>query len=161
MIKEYHFGKYTVEAGNLDKIFFPDSGLTKGDMVEYYKNIAEVMLPHMKDRPVTMHRFTDGIDGNDFYHKNIPDYFPDWIDRTTVEKEGGEVTHVVCNNAATLVYIANQACITPHIWLSRKDKIHYPDKLIFDLDPPESESDFSPVIFAAKKIREILEETGF
>ncbi len=160
MKKKYRFGKYTVEGSNLDKIFFPDAGLTKGDMVEYYINIAQVMLPHIKDRSVTMHRFTDGIHGKDFYHKNIPDYFPDWIERAKVEKEGGEVTHVVCNNSATLVYIANQACITPHIWLSRRDKIDYPDKLIFDLDPPEGAEDISPVIFAAKRIREILEESG-
>jgi len=160
MKKKYRFGKYNVEASHLDKIFFPDAGLTKGDIIEYYKRIAEFMIPHMKDRPVTMHRFPDGIDGNDFYHKNIPDYFPEWIDRTTAEKEGGEVTYVVCNNSATLVYIANQACITPHIWLSRHDRINYPDKLIFDLDPPEGVEDISPVIFAAKRIREILEESG-
>ncbi len=160
MEKEYHFGKYTVEASNLDKTFFPDAGLTKGDLVDYYKRIADFMLPHIVNRPVTMHRFTEGIDGDDFYHKNVPDYFPDWIERAKVEKEGGEVTHVVCNNSATLVYIANQACITPHIWLSRQDKIDYPDKLIFDLDPPKDATDIAPLIFAAKGIREILEETG-
>jgi bifunctional non-homologous end joining protein LigD len=128
-------GQYTVELSNQDKVFFPDTGLTKGDLTAYYQRIADTMLPHLKDRPVTMHRFPDGIDGDDFYQQQISDYFPEWIERVTVEKEGGNVTHVVCNNAATLVYLANQACITPHIWLSRTDKLYYPDRMILDLDP--------------------------
>jgi len=77
------------------------------------------MLPHLRERPLMMHRYPDGIDGEGFYRKEIGDYFPDWIDRHEVSKEGGHTEHVVCNNAATLVYLANQACITPHVWLSR------------------------------------------
>jgi len=145
-----------VELSHLDKVFFPDSRLTKGDMVEYYRRIADTMVPHMVDRAVAMKRFPDGMEGDSFFHKNVPDYFPDWIKTVTIEKENGKLHQLVVNDAATLVYIANQACITPHIWLSRADKLHYPDKLIFDLDP--SDDDFEPIQNCAKDIRDFLED---
>jgi len=149
------FGRVTVETSNEDKIFFPDDKITKGDLIEYYKRIAETMLPHVKDRPLTMKRFPDGIDGESFFQKEIGDYFPDWIERTTVRKEGGTVTHVICNNAATLVYLANQASIEPHMWLSKKDRLNHPDQLIIDLDP--AGQDFDSVRFAARATRELFE----
>lgn len=148
------FGPYTFEVSNQDKVFFSDAGLTKGDLIDYYQRIAPTMLPHLKNRAITMHRFPDGIDGNDFYQQQISDYFPDWIDRVSVEKEDGVVTHVVCNNAATLVYLANQACITPHIWLSKTDKLHYPDRMVIDLDPSGDSTD--TVREAALIIRDFL-----
>jgi bifunctional non-homologous end joining protein LigD len=103
-----------------------------------------------------MVRFPDGLVGERFYHKNVPEYFPDWIENVRVKKEDGYVNHLVCNNAATLVYIANQACLTPHVWLSRKDKLDYPDQMIFDLDPPDD--DFEPAREAAKLLRGLLED---
>ncbi|HSR51931.1 MAG TPA: non-homologous end-joining DNA ligase [Acidobacteriota bacterium] len=124
-----------ISLSNRDKVFFPEAGITKGEVVEYYRRVAEVMLPHMKDRPLTMQRFPDGIASGGWYHKDAPDYFPDWIETVEVPKEGGTVRHVVCNDAATLVYLANQGCLTPHIWLGRKDDLKRPDRLIFDLDP--------------------------
>lgn len=151
-------GSYTIELSNQDKIFFPDAGLTKGDLIDYYRRIADIMLPHLQNRPITMHRFPDGIDGDDFYQQQISDYFPEWIERVTVEKEGGTVTHVVCNNAATLVYLANQACITPHIWLSRTDKLYYPDRMIIDLDP--SGDAIERVRLAALAVNAFLTELG-
>lgn len=152
------YGSITFDTSNEDKVFFPEDDITKGDLIEYYHKIAEHMLPHVKDRPLMMHRFPDGINGKDFYHKEIPDYFPDWIDRVEVKKEDGTVHHVVCNKQAALVYLADQACITPHVWLSRSDSIYHPDRLIFDLDPPGN--DFAPVRKAAVRLRELLDELG-
>jgi bifunctional non-homologous end joining protein LigD len=156
--KTLRFGRYNVELTNLDKVLFPDSGITKGEIVDYYRRIADRMVPYLDGRPISMQRFPDGIDRNGFYQKEVPDYFPDWIERVTVAKEDGKVTHVVCRNAATLVYLANQACITPHVWLSRVDKIHHPDRMIFDLDPPGD--DFRAVRRAARAMRALLEELG-
>lgn len=152
-------GSKTIEISNPDKVLFPGENITKADLVEYYRRIAETMLPHMKGRPVTMHRFPDGIKGKDFYHKEVPDYFPDWVKRVTVErKEGDGITHVLCERTATLVYLANQACITPHVWLSRADKIDHPDRMVFDLDPPDD--DFAPLRSAAKSLKNVLNELG-
>lgn len=150
------FGRYSVELSNTDKVFFPDEGITKGDVIDYYKQVSKTMVQYMRDRPLTMHRFPDGLNGEGFYQKEVPEYFPDWIERVRVKKEGGEVTHALCQNAATLVYIANQACITPHVWLSRIDKQGNPDRLIFDLDP--ADDNFESVRHAAKALRVILEE---
>jgi bifunctional non-homologous end joining protein LigD len=152
-------GPYIVETSNEDKVFFSQSEITKGDLIQYYRDVAPVMLPHVQGRPVTMHRFPEGIQEEGFYHKEIPDYFPEWVDRVTVrKKEGGINEQVVCNNAATLVYLANQACITLHTWLSRADRLNFPDKLVFDLDPPDE--DFEPVRAAAFPLKERLETLG-
>jgi bifunctional non-homologous end joining protein LigD len=148
---------HTVEISNPEKVLFPDVGLTKRDLADYYYRIAETMLPYVEGRPVHMHRFPDGIDGEGFHQKRVPDHFPSWIGRAQVPKRsGGNLTHVVCENAATLVYLADEACITPHVWLSRVDRIEHPDQLIFDLDPPGD--DFELVCAAARSIRETLEQ---
>ena len=94
------------------------------------------MLPHVKGRPVSMQRFPDGIDGKGFFHKDMPDYFPDWIKRVEVPKANGTVTHVVISGAPTLVYLVGQNTVTPHVWLSRADRLWQPDRLVIDLDPP-------------------------
>jgi bifunctional non-homologous end joining protein LigD len=151
-------GRYSVELSSLDRVLFPDSGVTKGELVEHYRTIADRMLPHLRGRPVSMQRFPGGIQEEGFFQKSAPDYFPEWIARARVSKAGGTVEHVVCDNAATLVYLANQGCITPHVWLSRIDRIDHPDRLIFDLDP--AGADFEAVRFAAGRVRELLEEIG-
>ncbi len=152
-------GRRNVEITNKDKVLFPQNKITKNDLIQYYATIAPVMLPHMKDRPVTMHRFPDGIKEDGFYQKDISNYFPDWIKRIEISKqEDGHNTYVICNNAATLVYLTNQACITPHIWLSRTPKLNYPDKMIFDLDP--GKKDFTVVRRTALALRELLEIFG-
>lgn len=151
-------GRHAVEITHPDKVLFPDDGITKVDLIEYYQEIAPYMLPHLKNRPVTMQRFPEGITGEGFYHKDAPDYFPAWIERVTVKKEGGVVHHVVCNNAATLVYLANQACITPHVWLSTIKKIRYPDRMIIDLDPPEG--NFPLACVTALGLKDLLEDFG-
>lgn len=139
-----------------EKVFYPEDGLTKGDVVEYYRRAAPLMLPHLRDRPLTMDRRPDGLRGHGFMQKAIPDYFPEWIDRVTVPKEDGRVTHPVCNDEDTLVYLANQACLTPHVWLSRRPRLRQPDRLVFDLDPPEGEVDLARL--GARVLRKILTE---
>lgn len=147
---------HEIELSNLDKALFPESGVTKGDLVDYYRRIAETALPYFRDRPLTMQRFPDGIGHEGFFQKDIPDYFPSWIGRVRMKKEGGRLTYVVANDAATLVYLANQACITPHLALARSRKPNHPDRLIFDLDP--SDDDFGKVRAAAHAVRTVLEE---
>lgn len=151
-------GRRTVEISNPDKVLFPDDGITKADLADYYARIAETMLPHVRGRPATMQRYPDGIEGETFFQKDVPNYFPDWIKTVEMAKEGGTVTHLVIEEAATLVYLANQACITPHMWLSRADRPHHPDRIVFDFDPPGKE--FTPIRDAARRLRDILEELG-
>ena len=153
-------GSRTIEVANLDKVMFPDEGITQGDLMDYYRRVSETMLPYLKGRPLTMQRFPDGIGEEGFYQKEAPDYFPDWIRRVSIEvkEEGQEQPQVICDDVATLVYLVDQGCITPHVWLSRADKLTHPDKLIFDLDPPDD--DFELVRSAAQSLREMLESVG-
>jgi bifunctional non-homologous end joining protein LigD len=120
------------------------------------------MLPHLAGRPLSMHRFPDGVGGKSFFQKDAPDYFPGWIHTEEVPKEGGTVNHVVCDDAATLVYLAGQAVLTPHVWLSRVDDLDHPDRMIFDLDPPgdDPERDAAQVRRAARRVRGALEDLG-
>ncbi len=147
-----------VELSSLDKVYFPESGLTKGGLVDYYRRVAPAMLPYLQDRPLSMQRFPEGISNPGFYQKEMPKYFPEWIRRVPVmvEEEGQEQPQAVCDNAATLVYLANQGTITPHVWLSRQASLHHPDKLIFDLDPPGG--DFQVVRTAALALRQVLSD---
>jgi bifunctional non-homologous end joining protein LigD len=147
-----------IQISRPEKVLFPEDGITKGELVEYYARIAPWMLPHLRDRPLTLERYPNGINTKRFFQKEVSSYFPDWIQRVTVEKVGGQVTHVVCNDTATLVYIANQACVTPHIFLSRLDKVHHPDQLVFDLDPQGEE--FEPVRSTARAFKQLLDELG-
>ncbi|MCB9287189.1 MAG: ATP-dependent DNA ligase [Lewinellaceae bacterium] len=151
------FGKYAFETSNLSKVLFPKAGITKEGLIDYYVKISEYMLPHLEGRPVAMHRFPDGISGKDFFQKEIPDYFPEWISRVEVErKEEGPIEMVVADNTATLAYLANQACIAIHVWPGRRASLRRPDKLIFDLDPPKGR--FGLVVKAARALRKLLEE---
>ena len=150
----------TVEITHPDKVLFPDDGITKADLADYYERVCEWMLPHVRNRPVSMQRFPDGIGGGGFFHKDIPDYFPRWIRRVEVPKAKGTVTHVLVSDAATLVYLVGQNTITPHVWLSRADRVWQPDRMVIDLDPPEG-SDFSAVRRAARQTGELLRELGF
>lgn len=151
-------GRNVIEITNPDKVLFPNDGITKRELVEYYHRIAPAMLPHMRGRPVAMERYPDGINGEGFFQKTVPAYYPDWIKTATLPKRDGVVRYVVCDNAASLVYLANQAVITPHTWLSRADKPNHPDQMIFDLDP--SDGDFSAVGRAAKGLRQLLRNKG-
>lgn len=154
-------GGTTLEVTNLKTVMFPHDKITKGDLIAYYAMVAPYMIPLIKNRPIMMQRFPDGIDGEAFYQKNASSYFPSWIKTVHVEKEeGGAVDYVLCNNEATLVYLANQACITPHVWLSRADKLDYPDRMIFDLDPSKKDFKFSSIRNAAFDFKKFLESLG-
>jgi bifunctional non-homologous end joining protein LigD len=151
-------GRHDVKITRPEKTLFPEGGITKKDLIDYYNRIATWILPHIRGRPLSLERYPDGIDEPGFYQQDAPHYYPPWIKRITVKKTGGTVKHVVCNNAATLIYLANQACITPHIWLSRSNKLDYPDQMIFDLDP--SGDTFELVKSAALSLKELLEQLG-
>jgi bifunctional non-homologous end joining protein LigD len=164
--------QYDIDLTSTDKIMFPQSGITKGDLIDYYHRMADVMLPHLEGRPVSLQRFPQGIEKTGFYQKEAPDYFPEWVRRIRVElkdEEAGQ-EQVVIENAASLVYLAQQNTITLHAWLSRtkheqKDEreqdfervdpsLQYPDRLILDLDPPED--NFDLVRPAAWLVQDVL-----
>ncbi|MHB0938282.1 MAG: non-homologous end-joining DNA ligase [Armatimonadota bacterium] len=150
---------HEVKVSGAGKFLFPREGITKGELIDYYCRVAETMLPHLRGRPVSMLRYPDGIEGKSFYQKQASAYFPEWIHRAAVPmKKGGVKEMVVCDNAATLVYLANLTCITPHVFLSRDDKLNYPDRMIFDLDPPED--GFALVVRGALELRDLLREAG-
>jgi bifunctional non-homologous end joining protein LigD len=146
----------TVELSNTGKTLFPDDQVTKGDLVGYYRDIAARMLPYLRDRPLSMERYPDGITGERIVQKNVPRYFPDWIARTRVKKQGGTLVQVICDRPATLVYLANQACIEMHAFLSRTGALDRADQLVFDLDPPDDHR-FDQVKHLALGLRELLE----
>lgn len=143
-----YFGGIEVEVTNQDKVMFPRDGLTKRDVVDYYSTVAEHMLPHIRDRPVSMLRYPDGIDGESFFQKQVSERFPPWFRTVKVRKKGGQVVHAVCEKEADLAYLANLACITPHVWLSRVGSLERPDRMVLDMDP--SGHDFALVKDAAR-----------
>ncbi|MFE1770870.1 non-homologous end-joining DNA ligase [Streptomyces sp. NPDC059008] len=151
-------GRRTVRIHRPDKVLFPADDLTKADVVGYYRQVAAAMLPQLRGRPLMLERLPEGLDGPHFMQKDTPDHYPDWIRRTEVAKEGGTVTHPVCDDKATLLFLADQACLTLHRWLSRAGRPHHPDRLVFDLDPPGA--DFEPVREAARAVVGLLDELG-
>ncbi|MFC8032758.1 non-homologous end-joining DNA ligase [Streptomyces griseoincarnatus] len=153
-------GRRRVEIRRPDKVLIPGGDAarecTKGDLADYHRAVARHMLPQLRGRPLMLDRRPDGIDGPAFMQKNTPDNYPDWITRVEVGKEGGTVTHTVCDDTATLLYLVDQASITLHRWLSRADDVDRPDRLVFDLDP--SGDDFEAVREAARWLGELLDE---
>jgi bifunctional non-homologous end joining protein LigD len=150
---------HEIAISDRDKVFFPKVELTKGDLIDYYKDISEVILPLIKGHPLSMQRFPDGLSGEGWYMKDTPDYFPDWIERVNFpKKEGGSFDAPLVDSKAALVYLADQAVITFHSYLSRKDELNRPDKMVYDLDPPEGTQDFDAVRFAAVKLKQALTE---
>jgi bifunctional non-homologous end joining protein LigD len=127
-------GGPVVEVTRPGKALFP-CGVTKADLACYYAAVAPTMLPHLARRPLNLERYPDGVDGPRIIQQRAGSHFPSWVRRVTVPSRGGPVAHVLASDAATLVYLADQACITLHAWLSRADKLDRPDRMIFDLDP--------------------------
>jgi len=149
-------GRRNVELSRVEKVLFPDSGITKGQLVAHYRRVAGVALRHYRDRPLSMQRFPDGIGETGFFQKDLPDHAPDWIARTELpRKQGGSVTYALANDEATLAWLADQACITPHLFLSRCDRPDHPDRMVFDLDP--STDDFGPIQEAARWLKGLLD----
>ncbi|GAB4245387.1 MAG: non-homologous end-joining DNA ligase [Thermoleophilia bacterium] len=165
------FGSHIVETSNEDKVLFPESGLTKGDLIDYYVKVSDYLLPLVQERPLTLFRWPDGIEAEGFVQQAAPEYFPEWIPRVTADKRsGGSITHAMAEKAADLAFFADQGTVTLHAWLSRKDRPDHPDTLVFDLDPPDDDSgtsrhveadgSFSVVRRAARDLRALLEEIG-
>ena len=141
-----------------EKVLFPDAGITKGELASYYEAVAPVMLPHIRGRPVTMERYPSGIGAKGFMHKDVTKGFPPWLERVEVPKKDGTVHHPVVSDTRTLLWLANQNCITPHVWTSRVPKLYQPDICVFDLDPATEEPD---VLRAATLgVRDLLAELG-
>ena len=147
-----------IQISHPEKVLFPDDGITKGELASYYEDIAPVMLPHIRNRPVTMERFHRGIGEPGFFQKDVSKGFPAWLERVEVPKKDGVVNHVIVTDARSLVWLANQNSITPHVWGSRAPDLLHPDVCIFDLDP--SVDDQKSVRRAAIWLRDLLEELG-
>ncbi len=144
-----------VELTNPDKVFFPDDGITKGDLFGYYARIAPVLVPHLHDRPFTMLRQPDGIGGKSFFQKDAPDHMPSFIRRYAHEG----VSYALVNDADALLWMANMGCIDMHPWLSRRDRPERPDLIMFDLDPAEGVP-FSTVVEVARLVHSALDALG-
>ncbi len=145
---------------NLDKVFFPEHGLTKGDLVEYYRAVAPWLLPYLKERPVTLTRFPDGIHGKSFFQKDAPDWTPDWVrtERMWSEEAQREVRQFICDDEATLLYLANSGTIPLHVASSRLGSLERPDWCSLDLDPKDAP--FERVIEVAQSTKELCDAIG-
>jgi len=152
-------GRRVITVAHAEKVLFASPGITKLDLVEYYRSVAPWMAVHVRDRPLMLGRYPEGIETNGFYQKRLPPSFPDWIARTSVPKvHGGTVTQAVGGGSADLVGLAAQACVSFHVWQSRKDRLELPDRIVLDLDP--ATGDFGIVRRVAVMLRSLLEEIG-
>lgn len=147
-----------IQLSNLEKVFWPKEGFTKGDLIRYYDQIAETLLPYLHERPVHMLRYPDGIEGKSFYQKDAPDHTPDWIVTESIDSDGEAIRYIVCNDRDTLIFMANLASIDLHPWLSRRKSRDTPDWVVFDLDAKEAP--FTDVVKVARSIGKILRGIG-
>jgi len=147
---------HAVGLTHLEKQFWPE-GLTKAHLVKYYADVAPYLLPHLRNRPVVMKRYPDGIFGGEFYQKETPAYAPAWLKTHPVRHSGKVVHYIVGNDTATLVWLANQGCIEVHAWLARIDNLACPDIAVMDLDPAEGAT-FADVLEIALLVRKALDE---
>ena len=152
----------TLVVSNEGKVLWPNDGYTKGDLVAYYRAVAQWILPHLADRPLTLERYPDGVAGGSFFEKNAPRGLPDWIPTVAVPSDSGrrsEVHFMLCNEEPALVYVANLAAIVLHVWTSRVETLDVPDFLFFDLDPFDGCS-LATLAKVALGLRAALEEIG-
>ncbi|MEA2367446.1 MAG: bifunctional non-ous end joining protein LigD [Thermoleophilaceae bacterium] len=159
LAEQLQIGRRKVGISHPEKVLFPEAGLTKLDLARHYESVAAQMIPYVRERPLALQAFPNGIEAHGFFMKAVPDYFPDWVDRVTVQKKGGTVTHALANEAATLVYLAGQNVVTPHTWLSRADDPREPDRLIIDFDPSK-QGGFADVRAAAREAGQRLRDAG-
>ena len=144
---------------HLNKLYWPEDKITKRDMLNYYNQVAEYILPYLKDRPMSLNRFPDGIHGNSFYQKDIKGRSPDWAERFPYRtNEGEEKEYLVCSNKASLLWMASQGCIEMNPWFSRINSPDYPDYCLIDLDPDNNT--FDQVIEAALVVKQVLDQIG-
>jgi bifunctional non-homologous end joining protein LigD len=155
-----------VRLSSADRVLFPEDGVTKGDLFEYYRRIAAVIVPHLRDRPFTMKRYREGIRGQGFFQKQAPKGMPAWIKTRrfrTFPREGGSrlVDFPLVNDERTLLWMVQMHCIDMNAWYSRVDKPHRPDFVLFDLDPPDGGGEaFALAIEVAQLIRDLLDHVG-
>ena len=142
-----------VQLGNLDKIYWPASGHTKGDLIDYYLAVAEWLLPYLRSRPIHLLRYPDGVDGEGFYQKQVP-HLPSWIPTVDVSSDGQETRYIVCDDRDTLLYMVNLGSIDFHPWLSRIDDLDAPDWAVIDLDAKGSS--FAKVVRVARTLAKVL-----
>jgi bifunctional non-homologous end joining protein LigD len=154
-----HVGRRDVQISHPDKRLFADPPITKLELARHYQRVAGAMVPLVRDRPLALQAFPDGIEGKGFFMKSVPKYFPDWIRTATVPKRGGTLTQVLADDPATLVYLAGQNVVTPHVWLSRADEPHTPDRLIIDFDPSPGVR-FAEIRAAARDAGQRLRDAG-
>jgi len=149
-----------VKFSNLDKVFWPDEGYTKGDLIEYYRAISPWMLPYLADRPLVLTRYPDGINGKSFFQKDAPEYAQAFVRTVTIWSEDSqrELDYFVCDNESSLLYIANMAAILLHVWSSRVATLEKPDWCILDLDPKEAP--FPDVVTVAKAVQALCDDIG-
>jgi bifunctional non-homologous end joining protein LigD len=153
-------GGRTVNVTNLDKVLYPETGFTKGDLINYYIRISPVLLPHLKDRPITLKRYPDGVDGLFFYEKKCPSHRPKWVETTKVSKsEGGAINYCMMNDLPTLVWAANLADLELHTFLHRATAIGRPTSIAFDLDPGPS-ADIVACCQVGLKLKTIFDAFG-
>lgn len=155
-------GSRELSLSNLDKALWPRDGITKGNLIDYYREVATPAVAFLKDRPLTLQRYPNGIDASSFFEKQMPRGMPDWIGRVTVPTPGGarsELTFPLCNDAPSLIYFANLAAIVLHIWTSRIGTLDEPDFILFDLDPGET-CTLKTLATVALRVRDILDEIG-
>lgn len=146
---------------NLEKVYWPEEGYTKGELIAYYREVASVLLPYLKDRPQSLHRHPNGIAGKSFFQKDVRKQPPpDWVETVVIPPDSGQkpLTYLLCQNEATLLYLANLGCIEINPWNARVGTLEHPDYLILDLDPEDAP--FANVIDAAVTIRKLLERAG-
>jgi bifunctional non-homologous end joining protein LigD len=154
-------GRRELRLSNLDKPFWPDEGITKGDLIAYYRDVAEALVPHLRDRPFTMKRYPDGWQGKNFFQKQAPSHMPEWIPRSpqpasTREGEKKIIDYALVNDELALLWMANMGCIDLHAWTSRVDKPERPDWIMFDLDPSE-DATFEHVVEVARLVKDTLD----
>jgi bifunctional non-homologous end joining protein LigD len=154
---EYIFDDITIACTNTNRVLFPDVGITKAEMIGYYHRVSDVMLPELRDRPISVERFTKGIDQGGFFQKHAQKHFPAWIERVLLGSKT-RVEYPLVSSTAALVYMANQGSVVFHVWTSRKDTPDHPDLLVFDLDPAEGKFDIVRV--TALRLRELFDEIG-
>jgi bifunctional non-homologous end joining protein LigD len=153
-------GRYEVPVTNPDKIFFPERGLTKGDLVSYYVGVADHVLPHLRRRPFHMKRFPNGVEADFFHQKRVPANHPEYVDEVFVQFPSGHSTvFAIVDNAAALAWVANLGCIELHTWASRVPEIEKPDYLLIDLDPT-TDGQWPFVRDIALVVREVMDELG-
>ncbi len=156
--KEITLNKHKVKLTNQDKIYFPKDGITKGDVIDYYQSVAEYILPHLKNRPLSLNRFPNGIEEQSFYQKDASDNIPDWVKTTQVYSESNDkyIDYIYCNDKATLAYLNNLGCIDLNPWNSSLPDLEHPDFLVLDLDPSKKNT-FDDVIETALQVNEVLQ----